>query len=84
MTTTLSGTRMTSQPFRRFLLSGLMALLPAIGTQAADFPARPITIAVPYAASGGGDVLARLFAGKLRKDFATWQNVIKDGNITLQ
>lgn len=75
---------MTIQSFRRFLLSGLMTLLPAIGTQAADFPARPITIVVPYAAGGGDDVLAHLFAEKLRKDFATWQNVIKDGNITLQ
>ncbi len=57
---------MTNHSVRQFLLCGLMALLPAIGTQAADFPVRPITIVVPYAAGGGGDVLARLFAEKLK------------------
>ena len=35
-------------------------------TLAADFPARPLTIIVPYAAGGGGDVLARAFADKLK------------------
>ncbi len=57
---------MTKYSFRHFLLSGLMALLSAIGAKAADFPLRPVTIIVPYAAGGGGDVLARLFAEKLK------------------
>lgn len=34
--------------------------------QAADYPDRPVKIVVPYAAGGGGDVLARLFADKLK------------------
>jgi tripartite-type tricarboxylate transporter receptor subunit TctC len=32
---------------------------------AADYPARPITLVVPYPAGGGNDVIARLVAGKM-------------------
>jgi len=57
---------MTFKRARRSLLAGLMVLLPGVTALAADFPSRPITIVVPYAAGGGGDVLARLFADKLK------------------
>ena len=40
--------------------------LPLTAACAADFPTRPVTIVVPYAAGGGGDVLARAFADKLK------------------
>ena len=40
------------------------AILPA--ALAADYPIRPLTMVVPYAAGGGGDVLARAFADKLK------------------
>ena len=41
------------------------AILPA--ALAADYPIRPLTMVVPYAAGGGGDVLARAFADKLKQ-----------------
>ena len=61
---------MTIKLGRRCLLSGLMVLLPGVTALGADFPLRPITIVVPYTAGGGGDVLARLFAEKLKARFS--------------
>lgn len=43
---------------------------------AADFPARTVTIVVPYAAGGGGDVLARMYGEKLKAKLG--QNVLVD------
>ena len=34
-------------------------------TSAADYPARPITLVVPYAAGGGNDVIARIVAERM-------------------
>src|SRR5690242_8878857 len=34
---------------------------------AQDYPARPITLVVPYAAGGGNDVMARIVAEKMSK-----------------
>jgi len=33
--------------------------------EAADYPARPITLIVPYPAGGGNDVISRLVAAKM-------------------
>ena len=46
------------------LLLALAALLPRLAT-AEDFPSRPITLVVPYAAGGGNDVIARAVAGRM-------------------
>jgi tripartite-type tricarboxylate transporter receptor subunit TctC len=50
----------------RSALAGLIiAALPAVHAAAEDYPSRPITLVVPYAAGGGLDVLARTLAPRL-------------------
>jgi tripartite-type tricarboxylate transporter receptor subunit TctC len=47
---------------------GLLVLLPVLWAQPApaqDYPTRPVSIAVPYAAGGGVDVVTRLIAQRL-------------------
>ena len=53
---------------RRTFLAALPPLLTPIGARAAgdeNYPIRPVTVVVPYAAGGGLDVVARLLAQKL-------------------
>ena len=51
------------------LLAGALALLSPLEAAAADWPARPVRIVVPYAAGGQSDVVARLFAESLSQAF---------------
>ena len=51
----------------RFAALLALALLPASGAGAQDFPAKPVRFIVPYAAGGSGDLLARLLGDKLGK-----------------
>ncbi len=46
----------------RAVLGALSLLLVASGACAADYPTRPVTLIVPYAAGGGSDVVARVIA----------------------
>ena len=54
----------------RFGLVLLTALTMAVatGAQAQDYPSRPITLIVPYAAGGGNDLFARLVGQKLSEN----------------
>ncbi|HEY6256290.1 MAG TPA: tripartite tricarboxylate transporter substrate binding protein [Xanthobacteraceae bacterium] len=50
----------------RALLAGIAAALAAaVSANADDYPSRPITLVVPYAAGGGNDVMARVVAEKM-------------------
>ena len=42
------------------------ACLPMASAHAQGYPDKPIKIVVPYAAGGGGDILARMFADRLK------------------
>jgi tripartite-type tricarboxylate transporter receptor subunit TctC len=56
-------------PRRRFLhLAASAAALPAASrvARAQSYPSRPITITVPFAAGGATDVIARIFAERMR------------------
>src|SRR5437764_14715375 len=56
-------------PRRRFLhLAAAVATLPAASRNAGaqTFPARPITMVVPFPAAGPADVLARLLSERMR------------------
>ena len=44
-------------------------LFPVFGAKAANWPARPVRIIVPYAAGGNADVWARIIAGPLSEAF---------------
>lgn len=50
--------------FLKFALAAV-ALVLAAPSMAQDFPAKPVTMVVPYAAGGAGDILARLLGAKL-------------------
>src|ERR1051326_476297 len=51
---------------RPLLLAAALALI-AAPAQAQQYPSRPVTIMVPFAAGGGSDLLARLVAQKLEE-----------------
>ena len=63
---------------RRFVMQ-ILALAAATTALAQDFPARPITVMVPFAAGGSTDMVARLTADGLSK--ALGQSVIVE-NVT--
>ncbi len=55
--------------WRRLIFVVVLSLLSALaGANAESYPARPVTIVVPYAAGGGIDVIARLLAQRLTED----------------
>src|SRR5262245_42773467 len=47
------------------LVASLLAAAVAWPALAQDYPSRPITLIVPYAAGGGNDVMARIVADKM-------------------
>lgn len=57
-------------------LSAFMLLMPGCARQAQDFPAKPITIVVPWDAGGGTDALARSIANQSSEFFGVQLNVL--------
>jgi tripartite-type tricarboxylate transporter receptor subunit TctC len=51
------------------LLAGTVGALAPHAAAAADWPARPVRVVVPYAAGGQSDVVARVFADSLSQAF---------------
>src|SRR5262245_7538147 len=49
------------------LLAAVLLALVARASAADDYPARPVTLIVPYAAGGGNDVMARIVAEKMSR-----------------
>jgi tripartite-type tricarboxylate transporter receptor subunit TctC len=47
------------------LLAGIVALWAVAAAAAEDYPTRPITLIVPYAAGGGNDAMARALADRM-------------------
>ena len=58
---------MTAVHLARSLLAGFVLAALAAPASAQDYPARPVTIIVPFAAGGGTDILARMVAQKLEQ-----------------
>ena len=52
-------------------LAGLALALLTPVAHADSYPSKPLRIVVPYAAGGGTDILARLFAQKLGDSWGT-------------
>lgn len=50
-----------------FLALAVLALLPASAAAQDSYPAKPITLVLPYAAGGGADLMARVLAESLRR-----------------
>ena len=62
----------------RFVRTAMSLLLAATAFQASaqNFPTRPITMVMPYAAGGPGDTITRLFAGAMQKHLG--QQIVVD------
>jgi len=66
-------------PRRQLLASALLGLLSVVSTvpaAAQNYPARPITLIVPWGAGGGTDATARIIGSLLEKDLGQPVNVV--------
>jgi tripartite-type tricarboxylate transporter receptor subunit TctC len=60
------------------MMAAICAMVFSLGanTWAADYPARPLTLIVPWGAGGGTDAVARMLASLLEKDLGRPVNVV--------
>lgn len=61
---------------RQWLVSAAIVALPGLPAMAQDYPAKTITIVVPFSAGGGVDAMARLLAEQLRTSLK--QSIVVD------
>jgi tripartite-type tricarboxylate transporter receptor subunit TctC len=54
---------------RRAVAAAALVIAAAFSAHAADYPARPVTLVVPYPPGGGVDAMARIIAQKLGETF---------------
>jgi tripartite-type tricarboxylate transporter receptor subunit TctC len=60
---------MFQSPLRKILLAAALAATASAQVSAQQWPARPVTIVVPFAAGGSTDIVARLMAERMRAVF---------------
>jgi tripartite-type tricarboxylate transporter receptor subunit TctC len=53
----------------RTIAAALAAMLIAAPVSAQDYPTKPVTIVIPFAAGGAGDILGRMLSPRLEKAF---------------
>jgi tripartite-type tricarboxylate transporter receptor subunit TctC len=54
---------------RRLAVAVAVLAVTALASRAQDYPTRPVTIVIPFAAGGAGDILARMLSPRLEKAF---------------
>ena len=67
---------MTVLSRRQFVLASVTMVAGATVARAAEYPARPITVIIPYAAGGAGDTIIRLLQPAMERDLG--QSLIID------
>ena len=63
------------QKLVRCIGAGIILWLPFMAT-AAEFPAKPITVIVPFAAGGGSDTFVRIFQKAIREHNLSPQPIV--------
>ncbi|MGQ0583809.1 MAG: tripartite tricarboxylate transporter substrate-binding protein [Reyranella sp.] len=63
----------------KWIAAGVMLLCGTVTAQAQDYPSRPVTLVVPFAAAGPGDIIARLVADAMRRSLGQEVLVVNVG-----